>query len=193
MPGAWRPPTLTTSRLILRSVSEADADAIFDYCQSPNMTRFTLWDTHQSRDDTLKFIREYVQAHYLEHVPEPLGICQKDRPDWVIGVVGCRWNKHANHCMEMGYAIGERFWGKGLMVEAAQGLLDFVFASYDVERVQAHCMAENTASERVMQKLGMVFEGTVRSGLLHRGRFWDMRLYSILRSEHQGEARSAMR
>jgi ribosomal-protein-alanine N-acetyltransferase len=183
MSGEWQPPKLETRRLILRGVTESDVDAIFEYAHNPKVSRYTLWEAHTDRAATLQFIREYVKASYLEHLLDPLGMCMKERPDWVVGTIGCRWNKRANRTMEMGFAIGEPYWGQGITAEAAQAMLDYVFANTDVERVQAHCMIENGASERVMQKAGMTLEGTLRSGLFHRGRFWDMRLYSILRGE----------
>ncbi|HEV3144576.1 MAG TPA: GNAT family protein [Gemmataceae bacterium] len=185
MPGEWLPPTLETPRLILRGVTEADVDSVFDYAHNPIVSRYTLWEAHADREATLQFLREYVKASYLEHSLDPLGICLKERPDWVIGSIGCRWNKRANRCMEMGFALGEPSWGRGITAEAARAVLDYEFANTNVERVQAHCMIENRASERVMQKLGMKLEGTIRSGLYHRGRFWDLRLYSILRGERR--------
>jgi len=101
----------------------------------------------------------------------------------VIGTIGCRWANRNNRCMEMGYALGEPHWGKGIIVESARGLLNVVFRDYEVERVQAHTFAENVASARVLEKLAFTFEGTHRSALFHRGRFWDLKMYSILRGE----------
>jgi ribosomal-protein-alanine N-acetyltransferase len=62
-------------------------------------------------------------------------------------------------------------------------VIDYAFGKFEVERIQAHTMAENSASTRVLEKLGMVKEGTARSALLHRGRFWDLHYFSILRGE----------
>ena len=56
----WAPPTIETDRLVLRPVAEADADAIFAACSNPNLTRFTLFETHQTRDDSHAFVRNYV-------------------------------------------------------------------------------------------------------------------------------------
>ena len=183
MPIDWRPPILETARLLLRPLDEADAPAIFAYAQSPAVTRFTLWEAHRDLNDTLEFLSGYVQGRYLEGVPDGLGICLKNDPGRVIGTVGCFWATRANQTMELGYALGENHWGQGIIVEAARELLSHVFATYDVERVQAHCMSPNAASARVMEKLGMTREGYLRSALLHRGRFWDLLLYSILRNE----------
>ena len=62
-------------------------------------------------------------------------------------------------------------------------MLTHLFATYDVERVQAHCVEENVTSARVLEKLGVRYEGTHRSALFHRGRFWDLRMYATLRGD----------
>ena len=179
----WKPPTLETPRLIVRPIGVDDVDSVFAYASNPAVTRFTLWDCHKDRSDTLEFVRDYALMRYLEKQPDPLAICLKGDPGQVLGTVGCFWNTRANRTMELGYALGEEYWGRGLVVEATGALLDHLFAAYDVERVQARCVVENAASARVMQKLGMAFEGCLRSSVFHRERFWDMNLYAILRRE----------
>lgn len=186
----WRPPTLRTARLRLRAISTADASAVFSYCSNPNMTPHTLWETHRSMADTLSFVRDYVKMRYRERVPEPLGLVLLDDPgEQVIGTVGCFWAAKLHCTMELGYALAEPFWGRGLIAEATAALLDHVFEAYAVERVQARCMVENTGSERVMQKLGMTREGTLRASLLRRGRFRDVHMYSVLRAEWEERRR----
>jgi ribosomal-protein-alanine N-acetyltransferase len=112
-----------------------------------------------------------------------------DPGDQVIGTVGCFWTAKLHCTMELGYALAEPFWGRGLITEASRALLDHVFEVYAVERVQARCMVENSASERVMQKLGMTLEGTLRASLLRRGRFRDVQMYSLLRDEWERRKR----
>ena len=180
---AWRPPILETERLYLRPLDENDADAVFAYAGNPNMTHYTLWETHRSRDDSLLFVRDYAYSRYCERVPEPLGMTLRERPDWVIGSLGCFWVSKPNAIMELGYALSERYWGQGLVVEAARVLLDYTFTEYPVERMQARVVVENRASHRVLQKLGFVFEGNQRAALFRRGKFWDVAYYSVLRAE----------
>jgi [ribosomal protein S5]-alanine N-acetyltransferase len=180
----WQPPTLTTSRLILRTIKESDLDGLFAYASNPNVTRYTLFETHQSLDDTRAFLRDRVWPAYAEKHASPLAICFKNRPDRLIGAIGCFWASRPNKTMELGYVIAEEFWGRGIVAEAAKALLDNTFATYhDVVRIQAHCMAENLASARVMQKIGMKFEGTLRQAVFRRGKSWDMLMYSALRHE----------
>ena len=85
--------------------------------------------------------------------------------------------------MELGYWLGEPFWGQGLATEAAGALLEHAFAGYPVERVQAHHFEGNTASGRVLEKIGMQFEGVRRRALFHRERFWDLHCYAVLRKQ----------
>lgn len=180
---------MQTPRLILRALDERDVDAIFAYASSPTVTQYVLWDTHQTKDDTRGFIRDYVVPSYREKIPDSFGICLKEAPETVIGTIGCRRVGGSTHTLEMGYVLSEAFHGRGIMPEAAAAMLDYVFANTDVVRVQAHSMAENVASQRVMQKIGMRHEGCLRSALLHRGRFWDMEMYSILRREWKRRGR----
>jgi ribosomal-protein-alanine N-acetyltransferase len=179
----WQPPRLETARLLLRPLTPDDAGSIFAHASNPNVTRYTLWDHHRTLDDTLRFLSEYVPMRTAEGVPDPLGICLKEEPGRVVGCLGCFWNTKANHCLEFGYWIGEPFWGRGLVAEAARALIDYAFRTYPVERMQAHYMAGNAPSGRVLLKLGLTHEGTLRSALFHRGRFRDVHIYSLLRDE----------
>jgi ribosomal-protein-alanine N-acetyltransferase len=182
----WQPPRLETERLLVRPVSEADVESVFAYAHNPAVTRYTLWEAHRTTDDTLRFVRDYAEIRYGERVPEPLALCLREQPDWVIGSIGCFWANRANRCMEMGYALGEPYWGRGYAVEAARALAGYAFEHYPIERLQAHCIAANRASARVMEKLGMTCEGTLRCALYHRGEFKDVLMYSLLRREWEG-------
>jgi len=179
---AWRPSVLDTPRLLLRAFEDSDAAALFAVASNPNVTRYTLWDAHRSLEDCHTFLRDYVAANYLIGVPDPYAIVLKE-DGGLVGAVGAHWASEKNKCLEFGFWLAEPYWGRGLTAEAARALLNHLFAAYDVERVQAHCMAENVPSARVLEKLGLAYEGTHRSALFHRGRFWDLRMYATLRDE----------
>lgn len=174
----WTPPTLTTDRLILRSIEIADAESIFAYAKNPNVCQYTLWETHQSIQDSLNYIKGYIFDYYSKGVPEPLGIALKENPQTIIGTVGCFWTSKQAKAMELAYAIGEDHWGKGLVAEASQAMMDYCFKEFSLKRVQALCKAENKASARVMEKIGMTYEGTLKSAIFHRNRFWDMKYFA---------------
>lgn len=175
---SWTPPTLTTNRLILRPIVLSDAEAIFDYAKNPNVSRYTLWEPHQSAQDSLNYIKDYIFDYYSKGVPEPFGIAFKENPQKIIGTVGCFWSSKQAKAMELAYAVGEEHWGKGFVAEASQAVMDYCFKEFSLKRIQARCKAENKPSVRVMGKVGMTYEGTLKSAVFHRERYWDMCYYA---------------
>jgi RimJ/RimL family protein N-acetyltransferase len=181
---AWLPPTLETERLILRPIAAADAPAVFLYASNPNLTRFTLFETHQTIDDARWFATDYARSRYASREPDPFGMVLKGDPvPTVIGALGAHWVSQPNGTMELGYAIAEPYWGRGLVAEACRALIRYVFTEYAVERLQARVIVGNDASERVLSKLAFTREGVLRSLVLRRGRHWDVAMYSLLRGE----------
>jgi [ribosomal protein S5]-alanine N-acetyltransferase len=157
---SWKPPTLETDRLILRAIDLTDAENIYQYAKNPNVSKYTLWEPHTAIADSLSYIRDYVLDYYCQGVPEPFGVAYKSEPGKLIGTVGCFWTSKPAKAMELAYAIGEGHWGKGLMPEACKAVMNYCFNTFDLKRIQARCMVENTPSAKVMQKVGMAYEGT---------------------------------
>jgi ribosomal-protein-alanine N-acetyltransferase len=178
----WRPPALTTTRLVLRPFTAADAAPLFEHARNPNVTRYTLWDAHRSIEETRTFVNEYAMFRYREGMAEPYAVTIPPDPK-PIGSCGCFWAAQPNRCMELGYWIAEPYWGKGIMAEACRALVDHTFREYEPERLQARVIAGNGASSRVLEKLGFQFEGKLRSGLFRREKFEDLLIYSVLRGE----------
>jgi [ribosomal protein S5]-alanine N-acetyltransferase len=186
----WKPPTLETGRLVLRPLVVADAGDVFLFCSNPRMTLYTLWRTHETIDDSIVFLNDYRLARYANRVPDPLGVVLKADPTHsVIGTIGCFWASQADGVMELGYNLAEPYWGRGIIVDAASALLEHVFREYQVERIQARVLGGNAASARVAQKLGMNFEGTLRSALVVRESRVDVEYYALLRAQWQALSR----
>ncbi len=173
-------PTLETKRLILRPLKISDAEAIYAYARDPIVSKYTLWEPHQNLSDAKNFIEHYAFPKYAENTPEPFGLCLKSDPQTVIGTSGCFWVSKDNHIMELGYALNPKFWGQGFIVEASRCIIDFVFRNYQVMRLQCRCKSEHFASERIMQKLHMNFEGILQKAVFHRETYWDMKYYSLI-------------
>ena len=182
MPPDWRPPTLTTARLTLRAFADDDADSLFEHAKNPNVARFTLWDAHATVAESVMFVRDYAVLRYLEGMAEPYAITVPPDPR-PVGACGCFWVAKPHRTMELGYWLGEAFWGRGYAAEACRAVLDFAFKEYAPERMQARVIDGNHASERVLTKLGFRHEGLLRRALLRRGRFEDVRMYAVLRDE----------
>jgi RimJ/RimL family protein N-acetyltransferase len=180
----WQPPTLTTDRLMLRPLSETDEGDVFLYASNPNVTRHTLFSTHETLDDTRLFLHDYRLSRYANAEPDPLGIVLCNDPTrCVIGAIGCHWISRPDGVMELGYALAEPYWGRGLIAEAGRAIIAYVFQNFAVERIQARVFDGNLSSGRVAAKMGMKHEGRLRSFLLVKGLRRDVDMYSILRTE----------
>jgi len=164
----WTPPVLETSRLLLRPLDEGDVGTIFEYCRDPEVSKFTTWPTHQTQQDSIALV-DYARANYKRGLSEPYGIALKNNPRTVIGTIGWFWNTKPNKSIEIAYALARPFWGQGLMVEAAKALINEALTKNDIHRISSRCISDNKSSQRVMEKLGMRFEGILlQSALLHK-------------------------
>ena len=147
-------PTLETPRIVLRKLAESDAEAIFAYAADPDVSRYTTWDAHRSLDDSHGFVR-YVLDSYQKGKVFNWAMVLKDS-DHMVGTIGLEhWNPE-EESLELGYVLTRAMWGKGIATEAVNAALDFAFGTLCVKRVFARCVQCNIASERVMQKAGMI-------------------------------------
>ena len=102
----------------------------------------------------------------------------------VIGSIGAfRQGNIHRQTAELGYYIAEEYWGKGIMTEAVKQLCDYVFSNTDIIRIYAEPFAYNIGSNRVLEKAGFQYEGTLRSNALKNGNVFDMKMYSKLKTD----------
>jgi RimJ/RimL family protein N-acetyltransferase len=82
---------------------------------------------------------------------------------------------------EIGYWLGEPFWGRGIMSEAVRALTEYAFTSFDLARVYAGVFETNPASMRVLEKAGYTFEARLRKAVTKEGRTMDEMIYAVVR------------
>jgi ribosomal-protein-alanine N-acetyltransferase len=156
---------------------ESDAADIFAYASDPAVAEHTSWQPHASLEESLAFAKRMADsrgyAWGIEHRADAkvIGTCGF-QPGIVPGVRG-----------EIGYALARPYWGQGLMTEAVRAALRFGFRTLGLNRIEARAKVENAASWRVMEKVGMTLEGTLREVAFNKGHYLTLRLYSILRRE----------
>ena len=85
------------------------------------------------------------------------------------------------HTAELGYWLGEEFWGRGIMTEAVGAFSDFCFDTFSLRRIYAEPFANNPASARVLEKAGFAFEGRLKNNVFKDGKLLDSLLYSRTR------------
>lgn len=178
-------PELRTERLRLRRLTESDAEGVFAYGRDPEVARFVTWPVHQTLADSQGFLR-FAESKYQAGQVAPWGL-ELLSTGQLVGTCDFVWWLPQHGCAEIGYALSRAHWGQGLMPEAVREIIRFGFTRMQLVRVQAMCLVENSASERVMQKVGMQLEGTLRQYRLVKGAHRDLKLYSLLRQEWAGE------
>ena len=102
--------------------------------------------------------------------------------DEAIGGIGFTMQHDvARRSAEIGYWLGEAFWGRGIATEALIAVTDYAFSHYDVCRLYAHVFAWNGASARVLEKAGYVFEGRMTKAVIKDGHTIDQLMYAMIR------------
>jgi ribosomal-protein-alanine N-acetyltransferase len=175
---------LTTERLLLREFTENDWHAIFAYQADPRYLRYLPW-TQRQREDVAWLVSAFIRwQHEQPRYKFQLAILLRTNA-LVIGTCGIRMaTAHAQEA-ELGYELHPDYWGQGYATEAAWHLLAFGFQTLQLQRVWAHCVAENTASIRVLERLGMRYKQRLRQHTLMQNRWWDLLVYAIDRAEWQ--------
>lgn len=174
-------PVIETQRLRLRKLSMRDAGDIFEYASVPEVAAHVMWEYHRNISDSVHFLR-FVTKQYEDGYPAPWGIVHKELGK-LIGTIGYHIWSHQHCYAEVGYALSKDFWNKGYTTEAFTEVIRFGFEHMALKRVEATCMIPNRASEKVMQKCGMKFEGVLRQRLFAKNEYHDLKMYSILRTD----------
>ncbi len=95
----------------------------------------------------------------------------------VVGAIGAH-KIVPGHKAEMGYWLAEKHWGRGVMSEAVTKFMAHIFSNFKLRRIYAKAYAHNKGSMRVMEKVGMQFEGIERKGALKNGKYIDCYVYA---------------
>jgi ribosomal-protein-alanine N-acetyltransferase len=177
---------LETPRLILREFRPDDAGFVLAYQSDPRYLRYYPGET-RTREDAEAFVDMFLR--WQAETPRrrfQLAIVTK-RPDGMedelIGNCGVRVLWPADREGEFGCEIAPSHWGNGYSTEAGRAMLRFAFGELGLHRVRAECIAENEASARMLERLGMRQEGLLRENRWMKGRWWDTRVYGLLEGE----------
>ncbi|MBN2554345.1 MAG: GNAT family N-acetyltransferase [Anaerolineales bacterium] len=177
------PPNITTARLILRPFTLENAPTVAALAGDRRVAETTQNIPHPySRDDALAWIGSQLErfkeggevVFAIEHQPDKA----------LLGAIGLVL-KPEHSAGELGYWIGVPFWGNGYCTEAAQAVLDYGFHSLALHRIMARHFTKNPASGRVMQKIGMRYEGCLRQSVLKWGEYQDVSVYAILHADRE--------
>jgi RimJ/RimL family protein N-acetyltransferase len=176
----WFP--IETGRLLLRQIRADDENHIHDYASDPEVVRLMIWGPN-TREATREFLDRALLAQ-TQWPRDDVGLAIELKSERrMIGSIELRIQDHANRTADFGYVLNRKYWGHGYMTESARAILDVAFNQLKMHRVWATCHAQNRASYRVMEKLGMRREALFLRNALEKGEWRDTYLYAILADE----------
>jgi len=128
---------------------------------------------------TVSHAKRYIKRVATEEPPTSFAIVVAGEP---VGGIGVELRGDIERCSaEIGYWLGKRFWGRGVATAALRGVTGYGFSSLGLLRLFALPFTDNAASIRVLEKVGYVREGHLRSCAIKDGRVRDMYLYALVR------------
>lgn len=170
--------TITTERLRLRLFTEADAQNVVELCNNYNLYKSTLHLPYPySIECALSWIANHEQNFELDQLYE-FAITDKESGQLYGAIAITNDKQHKNG--EIGYWIGEPYWGKGYGTEAAKAVIEFAFKEKHYHRVYGRYFKTNPASGKVMEKCGMEYEGTLKEHIYKIDAFEDIVCYGMI-------------
>ena len=169
---------IETERLLLRKFKLDDCEDVFNnYASHEPVTEFMTWHAHKTHNDTIDFLN-IVLPEYNEEYNYRWAIVLK-QTNQVIGSIHVVRKDIKNLSAELGYVLGDEYWGQGIMPEAGRAIVKYLFEEGFV-RICALHHVKNLKSGRVMQKIGMIHEGTLKKVARDKfGNFVDCEIYAI--------------
>jgi RimJ/RimL family protein N-acetyltransferase len=174
---------LETNRLILRPFVDGDFDAMHAMRSDAAVARYLYGDT-LSAEETRNLLAQKIATPAWTREGDWLTVAAVERASGVtVGDVSLRWVSERDGTAEIGFIFDPRHQGKGFATEAARALVDWVFGSAGLHRVIGRAEARNTASARVLEKLGMRLEAHFVENERVKGEWQSELVYAILDRE----------
>jgi len=177
-------PILETKKTILRKMNAEDAKDMFEYSSNREVTKYLSYD-HTSIEDAEKYIRN-KEEKYAKGECMIWGIEYKENKKYIGACGFTHWDTE-NNSAEIAYSLNQDYWGKGIMSEIVNNLFEFGFEKMNLNRIEARCWSNNDKSVRIMEKNNMRFEGVLRDQIFVKGKYIDVKMYSILKWEYVKE------
>jgi len=174
-------PVLSTERLLLREITESDADDLFRLQGNAEVMKHIALPLKAVEESVLKI--KFYQDLLAKQEVINWAITLKPN-NKLIGVILLKAIDCKNHRAEVGYMVHPDFWRKGIAQEALECILDYAFNTLNFHSLEAIIDPYNTASEKILEKNGFVKEAHFKENYFLGGRFLDSAVYSLLKSNY---------
>ena len=174
-------PTLKTERLVLRKITNKDLLDVFEYASDVRVSEYLLWSPHPDKAYTRAYLsllsKKYRAGEFYDW-----GIEYRGK---IIGTCGFTSFSIEHNVGEIGYVLSSKFWGQGIASEAVRAVIKFGFEVLELNRIEAKFMAENEKSHKLLDKLGLVYEGKKKEAVFAKGIYRDVCISAITNNGYQ--------
>jgi ribosomal-protein-alanine N-acetyltransferase len=174
-------PSLITERLRLRAPSMDDAEAFRALLSIPEVARYSNWPHAPKLPYGERAIRWMTRLHAGNN--GCAWIIEVGTSRGLIGAIRCNHFERKWKVGEVGYELHPEFWGRGLMTEALRAVVSCGHQAFGLNRIEAWTLPGTAASDRVLEKAGFRYEGTLRQKAHFKDEFHDFRTFGRLASD----------
>lgn len=147
---------LETTRLVLRRFTLDDIDDVYNnYASNPNVTKYLTWDAHENKDVTKSILTSWVNSYYNDYFYQWAIVCK--RTNEVIGAISIVDIDMDNELFEVGYCIGESYWGNEFTKEALNAVIEYLFEKVNIKGIIGCHELDNINSGKVLEKCGLKY------------------------------------
>ncbi|RXI96143.1 N-acetyltransferase [Anaerobacillus alkaliphilus] len=175
---------LETKRLLLRPLQREDAEIVEEYASDYEIAKTTLNIPHPyPKGSALDYIDSVLAAakNGRQHV---FAITEKNSGSLLGTIALGIAEEHSRG--ELAYWVGKPHWGKGYGTEAARRLMQYGFETLQLRKIFAASFTDNPGSWRIMEKIGLKYEGTLKQHVSRLGNHHDLAYYGLLKEDYKG-------
>lgn len=169
---------LCTTRLKLSKFNDKDVEFNVEHEMNPELMRY-IRDPQSLEETRKKTIEKTLDWEGQESDWALFSVRLKESNEY-IGMICFRYESIENDTVEMGWRLGLEHHQKGYATEASSIILNFIKSEIKPHKVVAYCVAENIASSKIMTKLGMQHEATLREFSKLGGKWFDEKIYGLI-------------
>ncbi|MDF2949372.1 MAG: ribosomal-protein-alanine acetyltransferase [Sedimentibacter sp.] len=174
--------TIETERLLLRKYTLNDAEDMYNnWAKYEDCFKYLPWEPCVSTHEAEERIKKWIEL-YKENTFYQWGIELIENKE-IIGFINLHNIDEDNYSAETTYILSPKFWNKGIMTEAVNAVLKFGFECLGLNRISAEFYSGNDNSQKVMLKINMTYEGTLRERYFKSGSFYDSIQYSVFKKD----------
>ena len=178
---------LETDRLKLRKFELTDAEAVYrNWTNDSDVTKYLTWPTHTDAGITSSVLSEWVDR-YDDDMFYQWVIVLKSYGSDPIGCISIVKMDDKIEMVQVGYCIGKKWWHQGITSEALSELIRFFFEEVGVNRIESRHDPRNPSSGKVMEKCGLIYEGTIKQGDWNNQGICDYSMYGLVVEDYKND------